>query len=127
VEWDTVQYPDPRAFLDIARELKIKLVVLNHRQFSADIIDDALESLADNGYDVEDRRDIERRLREMSVYDGFTCAVEISFDYEDNLYLFDLQADWFRELNSLLDQISFGSDDSEDDEDDPLGGYYSKN
>jgi hypothetical protein len=128
VEWDTVQYPDYRAFLDIARGLGVQVVVLHHRQFSADLIDDALESLNEVNYDLDDRREMERRLREMNVYDGFTCALELSFDHGDNTYLFDLQADWYRELTELLDQLALTEDEEEDEQDDdPLGGYYSKN
>lgn len=127
IEWDTAQYPDFRAFLKVAKDLGVKVIGLHHRQFSADVIEDALESLADMPYEIEDRRDLERRLRELSVYEGFTCAVELAFDYDNNLYLFDLQADWYRELHDLLDEATLGGDEDSEDEDDPLGGYYSKN
>ena len=127
IEWDTTQYPDFRAFLHVAKELGVKVIVLHHRQFSADAVEDALEGLSDLPYEFEDRRDLERRLRELSVYDGFTCAVELSFDFDRNFYLFDLQADWYREMNDLLDEATLGVGDDHEDEDDTLGGYYSKN
>lgn len=127
IEWDTAQYPDYRSFLEVARQLGVKVVCLHHRQFSADMVEDALEGLAEMPYEYEDRKDLERRLRELSVYDGFTCAVELSFDHDQNFYLFDLQADWYREMNELLDELTLGSDDDSEDDDNPLGGYYSKN
>jgi len=66
-------------------------------------------------------------LRELSVYEGFTCAVEMAFHYEDTLYVFELKTDWFSELNQLLEDLNLADNSDEDDDDGTLGGYYSKN
>ncbi len=128
VDWDTKRYPDYKQFLNIAKRLEIRLVVLHHREFSSNVIDHAIEDLPSSGYEYEDQRAFEQRLRELSVYEGFTCLIEISFDYQGTLYLFELRTEWFSELNHLLEELAINSEDEDDEADaDPLGGYYSKN
>jgi hypothetical protein len=128
VDWDTRRYPDFKEFLSVAKELDTRLIVFHHREFASDIIDRAIDDLGSSGFDYEDQRVYEQRLRELSVYEGFTCLIELSFDYEDTLYLFELRTEWFTELTQILDQLTISDDDSDDGpETDPLGGYYSKN
>ena len=128
VDWDTRRYPDFKEFLNVAKQLDARLIVFHHREFASDIIDRAIDDLGASGFDYEDQRVYEQRLRELSVYEGFTCLIELSFDYEDTLYLFELRTEWFTELTQILDQLTLSDDDSDDGpEADPLGGYYSKN
>lgn len=127
VEWDVTRYPDYRHFLDVARQLGVKLVVFHHRDFSDETIDTALDSLEDAGMEYDDQRSVEQRLRELRVYDGFTCAIELSFEYADTLYMFDLQTEWYRELNTILEEVEMSSAVEDEDEGNPLGGYYSQN
>lgn len=126
VDWDTDQYPDYRMFVDVARNLGVKLVILHQRQFNASIIERAVEEVQASSLEYDDQRSIETRLRELGMYDGFTCAVELSFDYEDNMYMFELRTDWYDELHEILDQLDLGTEtDGNDDE--TYGGYYSRN
>ena len=125
VEWDTATYPDYRDFLSVPNQLGIRLIVFHHRQFSSAVIDSALEELEESSYEFEDQRDLDRRLRELRVYEGFTCALELSFDHEGMTYFFELRTDWYTELNNLLDELDMLPDDEEDEN--PLSGYYSKN
>lgn len=128
VDWDTAHYPDYKMFLNAARELGTKLIVLHHREFNAAVIDHALDELNSAGFEYEDQRQFESRLRELRMYDGFTCAIELSFDHSGVLYVFELRTDWYNELNDILDQLEIGGDDrSGEDEDSSYGGYYSKN
>jgi hypothetical protein len=127
IEWDVARYPDYRDFLKVARELDVRLIVFHHREFSSTVIDRALEELEGASYEYEDQRDIERRLRELRVYDGFTCAVELSFDHGSLSYVYELRTEWYTELNNVLDELDVFGDDDDDDEEDPLSGYYSKN
>ena len=127
VEWDTRRYPDHKDFLAVAQELGVRLVVFHHREFSAAVIDRALEEMQSAAYEYEDQRDVERRLRELRVYDGFTCAVELSFDYNKITYYYELRTEWYTELNLILDELDMFPDEDEDDDDTPLSGYYSKN
>ena len=126
VEWDTARYPDYKEFLAVAKHLGIKLIVLHHREFSASLVERALEELEESTIDFEDQREVERRLHELRVYDGFTCAVEMSFDYENVSYFFEMRTQWYTELNNILDELDILGDEEDDDED-PLSGYYSKN
>ena len=129
VDWDTVHYPDFRMFLEVGKKLGVKLVVMHHREFDAQIIDAAIDRLSAIGFEYEDQTTIETRLRDLTMYDGFTCQVELSYDYDGILYLFELRTPWYAELTHLLDEIDSAGDDSDDDDDDDesYGGYYSRN
>jgi hypothetical protein len=120
IEWDTSRYSDYKQFLHLAKRLEVRLIVLHHRDFSAEIIDAT-------GLEYEDRRTYEQKLRELGVYEGFTCALELSFDYDGKVYLFEIQADWYRELNQILDELTVNGEPGNGEDEDPLGGYYSKN
>jgi hypothetical protein len=128
IMWDAAKFPDYRDFLKAAEAAGAKLVVLHTREFSAAFVDSALDQLAASELTTEDRRSIERRLRDMRAYDGFTCSIELSFDYNQRVYIFDLRTEWYEEFSDLIEDI----DDSipgEDDEEDEgsIGGYFSKN
>jgi hypothetical protein len=127
IDWDTKRYPDYKQFLHIAKRLDVRLIVLHHREFSSEIIERAIDDLPSSGFEYEDQRTFEQRLRELSVYEGFTCLIELSFDHNGTLYFFELRTEWFNELNHLLEELAMTSDDDEDGDTDPLGGYYSKN
>ncbi len=128
VTWDTERYPDFKGFLESAKALGIKLIVFQHREFSSEMVDEAIENVASSSFDYEDQRAVERRLRELAVYDGFTASIELSFYFENTLYVFELETDWNRELNDILEELALSSDEGGPAaEDDNLGGYYSKN
>ena len=128
VEWDTFHYPDYKEFIDVASQLGIKLMVMHYREFSSTIIDRAIDEISESGLEYKDQKQIEQRLRELAMYDGFTCMIEMSFDYEETIYLFELRTEWYSELNVILEELDFHSDvESDDRGEDPLGGYYSKN
>ena len=127
IDWDTAHYPDYKAFAGIAKDLGVRLIVMHHRQFDSDIVDRALEEVQESGYEYGDQRQIETRLRELAMYDGFTCVVELSFDHEGVMYVFELRTEWYEELSDILDQLDMTPDDEDDDDDETFGGYYSKN
>ncbi len=129
VYWDCDRYPDYKAFLETAKAAGAKLVVYHQHEFSADQADNALEKLAECELPRDQSRAMERRLKELRVYDGFTCALELSFDHQGRIYIFDLRTEWYDELSDLLDEIHAlisGSGEEEDD-DSPMSGYFSKN
>jgi hypothetical protein len=124
IDWDTAQYPDYKQFLSVAKELEVRVVVLHHRQFDSAVIERALEEVDDTAMDFDEGRQIESRLRDFRMYDGFTCVIELSFDHEAQTYMFELRTDWFNELNDILEELDMLPDEEEDD---TFGGYYSKN
>lgn len=126
VHWDTRNYPDYRMFLDAAREAGARLIVFGARSFSSDMVEEALARLEDCDLARDERRALERRLRELRGYEGFTCALELSFDQQGRCYLFSLEADWYAEYLDLLDEIEAALPEEEEDED-SMGGYFSRN
>jgi hypothetical protein len=129
VFWDVERYPDYKMFLRTAEGTEVKLIVLHSREFSVDLVDDAVERLPVAGFDRDEQRNVERKLRDMRVYDGFTCAIELSFDLQGRAYIFSLHTDWYDEFSDLLEDIDDAIADEQDDDDDegPIGGYFSKN
>ncbi len=127
VAWDTDRLPDFKTFLAAAKNAGVRLIVFHDRQFAAAHLDDAAERLEDSDLSPEERRKTERRLTELTEYEGFTCAIEISFDYQGRVYLFSVRSDWYDEYLDLLEDLDASAGDDDEDEDDSMGGYYSRN
>ena len=126
VAWDSERYPDHRQFLKVAKQAGITVIVFNDRQFSADHLEDAAERLQACELAAEERRTLERRLRDLRAFEGFTCALELSFDCQGRVYLFNVRAEWYEDFLDLLEEVdSFLPEDEE--EGDSMGGYFSRN
>ena len=78
-------------------------MVYHHRQFAADQVNDALDRLETIEMPRDEARKLERRLKELRVYEGFTCAIELSFVLASRISLFELRNDWFEGLSGLGD------------------------
>jgi len=127
IYWDCDRYPDFRKYLSVAKSGDARVVVFNHREFRADSIDDALDRLEASGMPHDESRTIERRLKDLRVYEGFTCTLELSFDYQGRIYVFEMATEWYDELSDILEEIDvFGVGEDEDDEG-PIRGYFSQN
>lgn len=128
VEWDTHRYPDYSRFLDVAKELGVRLIVVHHYEFDSSVADRALTELEETEMEYEDQRRYEKRLNDLKIYDGFTCSIELSFDLNGLTYFFELHTEWFDEANALLQELDLGSlAEDLDSDDESYGGYYSKN
>ena len=127
VAWDVDRKPDYRGFLETAKNAGVKLIVYHWREFSRAHLDEAAERLEGCDISVEEQRGLEKRLRELRAYEGFTCALELSFEFEARVYLFNLRAEWYEEYLDLLEEMDAALPDEEDEEDDSIGGYYSRN
>lgn len=133
--WDTRQHPDYKEFLAGAEKLGIKLVVMHSRQLSQQILDDLKDELEDSTLPIAERREAEKRLKALRPYVGFTSAVELSFDYNGAIYLFEAHSEFMDELLDIMGELdmSFEPGDDEnpfgDDEDDntPPRGFFSRN
>ncbi len=126
VAWDTDRHPDYREFLKVARQAGVTLIVFNDRQFSAEHLEDATERLEDCELTTEERRTLERRLRELRGYEGFTCGLELSFDCQGRVYMFSARADWYEDFLDLLEELDARLPEDEEDGD-SMGGYFSRN
>jgi hypothetical protein len=128
VYWDCRRHPDYRDFVKAAKAAGAKLMVFHQRELSADPIDEGLEQLETLDMPRDEHRAIERRLNDLRSYEGFTCALELSFDHGGHVYMFDLRTEWYDELSEILGDLHIMDADSDDgDDDDPMGGYFSKN
>jgi len=128
VYWDTERYPDYRQFLKVARQAEVNIIVFHHRELSSSFIDETLDRLENSEMPPEEYQGLERRLRDLRAYEGFTCALEMSFDYQGRLYLFAVRTSWFEELLDIADEIDETVVEEESDDEAPMGGgYFSRN
>ncbi len=127
VLWDTERHPDYQMFLDVAQKSGAKVILFASREFDAADLDELASQLEEGGFDRDEQREYESRLREFRGYEGLTCALEMAFDYNARLYVYEVQPDWYEEFLSVEDEISSRLADEEDMDDGSLGGYFSKN
>ena len=128
VLWDSQRHPDYQMFLDVARKAGAVMVVFASREFEIDEVDELLAQLDDCGLTREEQRDYESRLRELRVFGGVTCSIELGFDHGMRLYVYQVQPDWYEEYLRIEDEIAARIVEDEDlDDGDSLGGYFSKN
>ncbi len=130
VLWDVEGSPDYRAFVACAQRAGIKLLVMNARAFRRDMVEDALEQLEDSDMPREEQRAIERRLKELRPFEGFTCAVELAFEQSGRFYVYDVRTEWYEEVLDIMDRLDnavSGEEEGDDGEDSSIGGYFSRN
>lgn len=125
IYWDVERDQDFKSFLDCALKLGIRLVHFHARDFRAHHREEALELLEQTDLSREEKRSLERRIEELAIYEGFTCAVEMSFDFEGRIYLFEVQTDWYEEWHEILDELEEASPEGGGSS--GYGGFYSNN
>ena len=125
VYWDSDHYPDYKRFVQAAKTAGAKVIVFHQRIFMSEQVDDTLEQLSSCRLPREEYKEFEERLTGMRGHDGYVCSIELSFDHEGRVFLFDLRTEWYDELTEILDEIQVLTSDAEDDA--SLGGYFSKN
>jgi hypothetical protein len=128
--WDAERHPDYRMFLEVARQAGCKLVCFGSREFQREEIDDLLQQIEDSDLDREEQREYQKRLRGLREYEGVTCTIELAFDYASRMYVYEMQPDWYSEFLNIEDEVlgRFGAEEDDDvDDDDSIGGYFSKN
>lgn len=129
IMWDAERHPDYRMFLDVARQAGCKLICFASREFQPEEIDDLLLQVEESDIDRDEQRDYQKQLRRLRENEGVTCSLELAFDYDSRLYVYEMQPDWFTEFLNLEDEIlsRIGMEDEDVDDNDSLGGYYSNN
>lgn len=134
--WDTRQHPDHKEFLESAAKLGIKLIVMHVRELTRELLDDMKDELEDSTLPPVERRESEKRLKALRPYVGFTSTIELSFDYNETVYLFETHSEFMEEILSIMGELDMSIDPSDDpnpfddDEDDqtpPRGGFFSRN
>ena len=86
-----------------------KLMLFATREFEASDLDELLEQIEDCDLTRDEQRDYESRLRELRIFEGVTCSLELAFDYHSRLYVYEVQPDWYEEFLSLEDEIARAS------------------
>ena len=128
VLWDSERFPDYQMFLEVARQSGIKLILFAAREFEASDLDDLLAQLDDCELTREEKREYESRLRDLRIFTGVTCSLELAFDYHSRLYVYEVQPDWYEDFQNIEEEIAARAEDGEGPmDDDSLGGYFSKN
>jgi hypothetical protein len=131
VSWDTEKFPDYRMFLEAARKAGQKLILFASREFEEEEILEAQDELEGCGVDRDEMREYESRLRTARRHVGSVCVVELAFDYNSHLYVYEAQPDWYEQFLETCEEISTlfpgASDDDEDEPNESLGGFYSNN
>ena len=127
VFWDTEHHPDYREYVAAAEAAGVRMITLFSRQLEEELIEDAIDQLADATLDLEEARSIEARLKQIRGYVGFTCQIELSFELAARVYTFDLRTDWFEDLSDLADRIEESYEDEDEDDASISGGYFSRN
>lgn len=129
IYWDTDRYPQPHEFLRAASTLGVKVMVFHDRALTAQMLGEAIEKLEALQMPRDEYREMERSIRKLEGYEGFTCSLQISFDFENNTYLYEARTSWYEEFLSLLDDLDDALDagGAPEDEPGPLGGYFSNN
>lgn len=132
VFWDADGHPEYQAFLAVAKSAGARIVIFAHRTFTAEEVDDAFEQIDDCDFGREERRSIERGLSDLRPFAGLTCSVELAFDYQGRMYVYELVTEWFQTFADLSDLLMAASssgpeEDDEDESGSSFGGYYSKN
>lgn len=130
ITWDTERCPDYRVFLEVARKAGEKLILFASAELSEEEIDETLEELEDTGFTREERRELENRLSKARRHVGETCSLEIAFDHNSHLYVYEAQPDWYEDYLDACDEITSVmqiEDTPQGSGDDGLGGFYSNN
>jgi len=127
VLWDSERYPDYRMFLEVAQKAEVKLILFASREMESEEIDEVIAQLDECELSREEYREYESRLNNLRAYEGVTCSLELAFDYNSRLHVYEVQPDWFEEFLNIQDELLASMTDDEIEDDDSLGGYYSKN
>ena len=127
VLWDAENYPDYQMFLEAASKVGVKLILFATREFTAEDVNDLLEQIEELSLDREQQRDYQSRLRELRAYESQTCSLELAFNHDSRLYVYELQPDWYEDYLTIEDEVAANMAEEDLDEGDSLGGYFSKN
>jgi len=127
VLWDSENHPDYQMFLEAATKVGVKLILFATREFTPEDISDLLEQIEELNLDRDQQRDYQNRLRELHRYEGQTCSLELAFNHDSRLYVYEMQPDWYEEYLTIEDEVAASMAEDDLDDGGSLGGYFSKN
>jgi hypothetical protein len=136
VWWDTNRSPDYKKFIVAAKSNGAKMILYFDQELDEDAISDAEDALELAVLEPEEYREYARRIGDLRSYIGFTSRLGVGFASEGMFYWFDLEAPWYEDMLDMLEDLHLSAfphqvpgleEDEEEDEDPPLGNFYSKN
>ena len=128
VEWDVEARPDFHEFLTVAESLGVRLIVVQQSKLDPELIETALERLEVAEVPANERREYQRDLERLRGYDGFSCSLQLSFDYNGLTYLYELFTPWYTELLDIAEELDAAIEEHvRQSQQGPIGGYYSQN
>jgi hypothetical protein len=126
--WDAHRHPEHGGYLAIARQVGAKIVVMSQMEFQEAMAEEALADLEECDLSAREKRSLQKRLRDMRAYMGFTCAVKLSFDHDGRAYIYEVRADWYTEFLGILAQLDHSLEDDDYDDENGCGeDYLSRN
>ncbi len=130
IYWDSARYPQASDFLEAASRLGAKMIVVHDRALTSAMLVEAMENLDAAELPRDEHREIERSISKLGGFEGFTCSLQLSFDFERTTYLYEARTKWYEEFLTLLDDLDAAIDvggEGDDEEPGPIGGYFSNN
>ncbi|MBM3795041.1 MAG: hypothetical protein FJW31_13445 [Acidobacteria bacterium] len=125
--WDTERHPDPSEFLDTALSIGVKLVVYHYREMTEQVLEDGFEKLEAAGLPRDRHRELERELKRLKGYVGFTSDIELSFDFDRQTYMYEATAPWYNDFLNVLDELDEIFQMGGEEPPSMGGGYFSQN
>lgn len=134
--WDTTRLPDYQAFAATAKALDVRLMLFYREELTEEHMEELEEMLEGVSSEPVEYREIARHVGQLRSHLGFTGRVGIGFTHAGSLYWFEVEAPWFEEMEKLQEELQILSaayrgpltiDDDDEDEDPPMGNFYSRN
>jgi hypothetical protein len=129
VYWDVHQHPSAIDFLKTAEEMGVRLVVLHSERFEESAIEELENALEGLGLPRNEQRSLEKRIKDLHTYIGQTVEIELSFAFDNQVYIYSISSTWSDEYDDLYEELMLTPPEFDDEEEDgpPMGGFFSKN
>ena len=98
--------------------------MITEDEFSEEELDEAIDLLETTDFDRDSQRSYQSQLEELRGFIGMTAGVELGFLHDGVLFSYQVTAEWYDNFLSIVDMIDATTGE---DDDAPLGGYFSNN
>lgn len=135
VWWDSDREPDYRKFVTAAKAAGAQMLLYFDQELTEETLGEVEDSLELATLEPEEFREYARELGDMRSYIGFTSRMGIGFAKDGIFYWYELESPWYEQLMDLMEELQMSSlpydsrrgEPDEDEENPPLGNFYSNN
>lgn len=127
VAWNVEREPDYRGFLRAAEKAGARMIVFHATELTIEALEEATDELETLTIDRDERRELESKLKDLRKFVGSTGAIELSFTVDSRVYVFEIRTDWFAEFLDIEETLELYFPSMSAEEDDSMGGYFSRN